>query len=177
MNGPAPPPGALTRVFRLPQELQELLILHTLIPATLVSIFWRLISFTIPLHDNFRPESSIPPLTDKVVLVTGSNTGIGKETVLQLARYSSARLFIAARNEAKAAEAIQEVGRVAPSAHVSFIQLDLTSFKSIHEAAEKFNAQCSRLDILINNAGKQNSLHSMDYHYRRRSDRVLDGHA
>src|ERR1700712_545384 len=115
-NGAAPPSGALARISRLPQELKELLILHTLVPATLVSIFWRLISFTIPLRKNFHPESDIPALTDKVILVTGSNTGIGKETVFQLAKHKPAQIFIAARNEAKALETIDEIESTVPGA-------------------------------------------------------------
>jgi hypothetical protein len=158
LNGAPPTSEALARISRLPQELQELLILHTLVPATLVSIFWRLVSFTIPLRKNFHPGSDIPTLTDKVILVTGSNTGIGKETVLQLARHKPARVFVAARNKAKALEAIQEIESAAPDAQISFIQLDLTSFTSIRDAVKNFNSQCSRLDILINNAGGQDFL-------------------
>lgn len=147
-------PGPLARLSRLPQELQELLILHTLVPATLVSVFWRLLSFTIPLRQNFRPETSIPALTDKVILVTGGNTGIGKETVLQLAKHRPSKIIIAARNEAKACRAIQDIESAAPGVQITFIPLDLMSFKSIREAVDSFNAQCPRLDILVNNAGE-----------------------
>lgn len=146
--------GPLARLSRLLKELRELLILHTLVPATLVSVFWRLLSFTIPLRQNFRPETSIPALTDKVILVTGGNAGIGKETVLQLVKHKPSRIFIAARNEAKAKEAIRQIESVAPGVQIAFIRLDLMSFKSIQEAVDKFKSQCSRLDILINNAGK-----------------------
>lgn len=146
--------GPLARLSRLPTELRELLILHTLVPATLVSVFWRLLSFTIPLRQNFRPETSIPALTDKVILVTGGNAGIGKETVLQLAKHKPSRIFIAARNEAKAKEAIRQIESVAPGVQIAFIPLDLMSFKSIREAVDRFKSQCSRLDILINNAGE-----------------------
>lgn len=145
--------GPLARLSKLPKELQELLILYTLVPATLVSIFWRLISFTIPLRKNFRPKTDIPALTDKVILVTGSNTGIGKETVLQLAKHKPSKIFIAARNEVKARETIREIENAAPGVQIAFIQLDLMSFSSIGDAVNTFRSQCSRLDILILNAG------------------------
>ncbi|QDS70450.1 hypothetical protein FKW77_009856 [Venturia effusa] len=146
-------PGPLARLYRLPQELLELLILHTLVPATLVSIFWRLVSFTIPLPQNFRPETSISALTDKVIFVTGGNAGIGSETVLQLAKHRPSNIIVAARNETKALRAIKEIETAVPGAQVTFMPLDLMSFKSIREAVNRFNLQCSRLDILINNAG------------------------
>ncbi|TID15920.1 short-chain dehydrogenase/reductase [Venturia nashicola] len=145
--------GTLARLSRLPTELRELLILHTLVPATLISVFWRLLSFTIPLRHNFRPETSIPALTDKVILVTGGNAGIGRETVLQLAKHNPSKIIIAARDEAKASEAIRDIENAAPGAQIMFISLDLMSFESIRQAVDKFNAHCSRLDILVNNAG------------------------
>ena len=50
----------------------------------------------------FSPFSvkDIPDLRGKVALVTGGNTGIGRESVLELAR-QGAHVFLAARNEKK----------------------------------------------------------------------------
>ncbi|KAL8859827.1 MAG: hypothetical protein Q9178_003660 [Gyalolechia marmorata] len=101
----------------------------------------------------FSPDKDIPDLSGKVIIVTGGNTGLGKESVIQLAKHNPSRLFLAARTPAKAEAAIEEVKNAVPSANVTYLKLDLCSFKSIWAAAQEFKSQSSRLDILLNNAG------------------------
>ncbi|CAI7574821.1 unnamed protein product [Penicillium glandicola] len=102
---------------------------------------------------SFTPESDIPDLTGKVILVTGGNAGLGKETVLQLAKHNPKKIFLGARSEVKATEAIRSLKSSVSNVEISWLPLDLTSGKSIKNAAEQVNAQSSRLDILILNAG------------------------
>ena len=79
---------------------------------------------------------------------------MGKETVLQLARHNPKKIFLGARSEAKAEEAIKSVKSSVPNdVEISWIPLDLMSGKSIKNAAEQVNAKSSRLDVLILNAG------------------------
>ena len=85
-------------------------------------------------------------------LFTG-NTGLGKESVLQLAKHNPSHIYLAARTPSKAQAAIQDIQREVPSASVTFLDLDLTSFSSISSAAREFTAHSRRLDILLNNAG------------------------
>ncbi|KAL8914866.1 MAG: hypothetical protein Q9172_006998 [Xanthocarpia lactea] len=101
----------------------------------------------------FSPDKDIPDLSGKVIIVTGGNTGLGKESVIQLAKHNPSRLFLAARTPAKAEAAIEQVKNAVPSANVTYLKLDLCSFKSISAAAQEFKSQSSRLDILMNNAG------------------------
>ncbi|CBF78350.1 uncharacterized protein ANIA_08603 [Aspergillus nidulans FGSC A4] len=102
---------------------------------------------------SFCPERDIPDLAGKVVLVTGGNTGLGKETIRQIIKHNPEQVFLAARSEEKAQNAIRELESTAPNIKITWLPLDLASTKSIHDAAETFRAHASRLDILILNAG------------------------
>ncbi|KAL2871696.1 putative short-chain dehydrogenase/reductase family protein [Aspergillus lucknowensis] len=102
---------------------------------------------------SFRPEQDIPDLSGKVVLVTGGNAGLGKETIRQILKHSPQKVFLAARSEEKAANAIAELKSSTPDASITWLPLDLSSTKSVQNAAEKFKSEASRLDILILNAG------------------------
>ncbi|KAF2454557.1 hypothetical protein BDY21DRAFT_290817 [Lineolata rhizophorae] len=102
---------------------------------------------------SFDAEKDIPDLSGKVILVTGSNTGLGKESVLQLVAHKPARVYLAARTPAKAEAAIADIKSHIPEAPITFLQLDLTSFESIKNAATTFKSESDRLDILMNNAG------------------------
>ncbi|OCK76751.1 NAD(P)-binding protein [Lepidopterella palustris CBS 459.81] len=101
----------------------------------------------------FNPSKDIPDLEGKVILVTGGNAGLGKESILQLAKHNPSRIYLAARTSSKAAAAIQEIKSAVPTADIEFLQLDLGSLKSVKQAADTFTNREGRLDILLNNAG------------------------
>jgi NAD(P)-dependent dehydrogenase (short-subunit alcohol dehydrogenase family) len=91
-------------------------------------------------------------LEGRVAVVTGANSGIGKETAVELAGMG-AHVIIAARNPGKAAAALEEVLARKPGSIVETLPLDLASFASVHAFADAFKARFDRLDILVNNAG------------------------
>lgn len=101
----------------------------------------------------FNPATDIPRLDGKIILITGGNIGLGKQSALDLSKHNPAEIWLAARNEEKAKNAIEEVKGLAPSVSVRFLQLDLASFDSIKVAARTFRNHVSRLDILLLNAG------------------------
>src|SRR6266498_2184287 len=82
-----------------------------------------------------------------------ANTGLGKETVLQLAKHNPAQIYLAARTESKANDAIAVIKSTVPNAKITFLPVDLTSFESIHKATSSFKASSPRLDLLVLNAG------------------------
>ena len=91
-------------------------------------------------------------LDGKTVIVTGSNTGIGRETALDLAS-RGARVILACRNIPKAQEAAKEIQNKTGNNKVIVKELDLASLKSVRNFAHEINQSEERLDILINNAG------------------------
>jgi retinol dehydrogenase-12 len=95
----------------------------------------------------------VSDLGGKVAVVTGGNSGIGKETAIGIAR-AGAHVVIAARNPAKAAAALAEIEtRADARGRVETIPIDLASFASVRAFADAFTAEHDRLDILLNNAG------------------------
>lgn len=91
-------------------------------------------------------------LDGKTVIITGANTGIGKETAIDLAR-RGARVIIACRNADRAEVALQEIIRRSGSTNVAYYNLNLASLESVRIFAQCFLKEEARLDILINNAG------------------------
>ncbi|CAL8336259.1 unnamed protein product [Boreogadus saida] len=96
--------------------------------------------------------TSTAKLHGKTVIVTGSNTGIGKKTAITLAK-RGARVILACRSQQRGEIALAEVIEESRSKEVVFMQLDLGSLKSVRTFAENFLKTEDRLDLLINNAG------------------------
>eukprot|EP00057_Strongylocentrotus_purpuratus_P007318 XP_011661792.1 PREDICTED: retinol dehydrogenase 11 [Strongylocentrotus purpuratus] len=88
----------------------------------------------------------------KTVIITGCNTGIGKETAKDLAK-RGARVIMACRNVEKAKEAQLDVIKESGSSNVVVKKLDLASMKSIREFVEELKKEEKSLDVLVNNAG------------------------
>ena len=89
-------------------------------------------------------------------IVTGANTGIGKQTALQLAQWG-ANVTIACRDIGKGKEAAEAILAVAKEAKVDVMPLDLSSFASIKAFAALWKARPStEISVLINNAGVMN---------------------
>jgi len=91
-------------------------------------------------------------LDGKVVVITGANTGIGKETAIDMAR-RGATVIAACRSELKGLKAVTEVREITKNPKIFFMALDLSSLQSVRDFADSFLKQYKRLDILINNAG------------------------
>jgi NAD(P)-dependent dehydrogenase (short-subunit alcohol dehydrogenase family) len=94
-------------------------------------------------------------MKNRVVLITGATSGIGKETARMLSLKGST-IVIAARDITKG-EAIQSEIKEISSNEVGLIQCDLSSQKSIRACCEEFKRKFGRLDVLINNAGIWNT--------------------
>ncbi|XP_061400892.1 retinol dehydrogenase 12-like [Musca vetustissima] len=118
--------------------------------------FWSVASLlSIGLFYKWREGPSYKKnnrIDGKVVIVTGCNTGIGKEVAFEMAR-RGARVYMACRNFNKCEKARREIVQLTGNTNVFNRTLDLSSLQSVREFAEAFNKEERRLDILINNAG------------------------
>ncbi|KAJ9647586.1 uncharacterized protein PV06_00297 [Exophiala oligosperma] len=91
----------------------------------------------------------------KTVIVTGSNTGLGKEAARHFARLGAAKLILAVRNTA-AGEAAKKDIEATTDCDASVIQvwhLDLASYDSVRAFAKRATDDLSRVDVLLENAG------------------------
>ncbi|KAJ7365271.1 hypothetical protein OS493_005370 [Desmophyllum pertusum] len=91
-------------------------------------------------------------LDGKTVIVTGANTGIGKETALDFAK-RGARVILACRDEQRAMNAARDIIAKTGSDKIVVRILDLGSFESVRAFGKLVNETEERLDILVNNAG------------------------
>lgn len=94
-------------------------------------------------------------VTKPLILITGSNQGIGLEVAKQLASTGKYRLIVSARSQEKATGAVNEIRAAmgASDIEVTPMVLDLVSDDSIVTAAAFIRESFGSLDILINNAG------------------------
>jgi NAD(P)-dependent dehydrogenase (short-subunit alcohol dehydrogenase family) len=95
-------------------------------------------------------------LTGKNALITGANTGLGKETTRVLA-LRGARVTMACRDIEKAEAARTSIlqqhrGQIAPE-QLDILKLDMNSLAGVRESAEQFLRWQRPLHLLINNAG------------------------
>jgi NAD(P)-dependent dehydrogenase (short-subunit alcohol dehydrogenase family) len=90
------------------------------------------------------------PLRDKVVLITGGSSGIGRATALRLARHGS-RIAVAARNTQALAEVVQEAEKLGTQALA--VPTDVTDPNQCGRAVETAVARFGRLDVLLCSAG------------------------
>ena len=96
--------------------------------------------------------ATVPDLSGKLAVVTGSNSGLGFGLARRLSA-AGADVVMAIRNRAKGEAAIDEIRATAPDAKLTIKPLDLSSLASVAALGEQLNADGRPIDILINNAG------------------------
>jgi NAD(P)-dependent dehydrogenase (short-subunit alcohol dehydrogenase family) len=89
---------------------------------------------------------------DKVALITGGTSGIGKATATALAAMG-AEVVVSGRNKERGEAAVEEIRDRSGSEKVSLMLADLAVQAEVRELAQEFREQHDRLDVLVNNAG------------------------
>ncbi|KAF9479833.1 NAD(P)-binding protein [Pholiota conissans] len=119
-------------------------------PAITMGLVQSMYDESLPPRSSFSTKD-IPDLSGKVIIVTGANTGIGKETARALLVHN-AKVYIACRHPEKAAQTIKDLKKDTEK-EALFLKLDLGNLKSVKVAAEEFIAKEKELHVLFNNAG------------------------
>jgi NAD(P)-dependent dehydrogenase (short-subunit alcohol dehydrogenase family) len=91
----------------------------------------------------------------KQLLVTGASRGIGRATVLALAKLG-ANLSLLVRDRERGEQVIEEIRGTNPNGRVDLFVADLSSMKEVRRVAKEYRDKHDRLDVLINNAGAIN---------------------
>jgi len=94
-------------------------------------------------------------LKNKIVLITGATSGIGKETALGLAKLGATIVFTT-RDSLKGEKTRNELIAATNNENIDMLQCDLASFESIKNCCKEFKSKYDRLHVLINNAGVWN---------------------
>ena len=92
-------------------------------------------------------------LKDKVAIITGSGSGIGRAAALIFAR-EGAKVVVADINESSAKKTVEEIEAKGGEA-ISF-QVDITVESQVKQMTQAAKEKFGKLDILFNNAGMQN---------------------
>ncbi len=90
-------------------------------------------------------------MDNKLCLITGCNSGIGKVTAIELAK-KGFEIIMLVRDSEKSRIAFEEI-KNASGGKISLKYVDLSSLDSIKKISEEIKSQYERIDILVNNAG------------------------
>jgi len=95
---------------------------------------------------------AVPDQAGKLIVVTGANSGTGKEAARRLAQ-AGAHVVLAVRTMAKGEQAREEILAAQPGAQLDVRRIDLADLASVQEFAGGLIADGVPVDALVNNAG------------------------
>ena len=101
---------------------------------------------------SFDPKALDVDVSSRSFMITGANSGIGKDAAMYLAK-KGATLHMVCRNETRGEEARKEVSDATGNDKVKLHILDMSQPRKVWEFVEKFSSSGEPLNVLINNAG------------------------
>jgi len=91
-------------------------------------------------------------MKEKICMITGASSGIGKATALGLARMG-ATVVMVARSRSHGEAALEEIKTVSGNPAVELLLADISSQAAIRQLAQDFKERHTNMHVLINNAG------------------------
>jgi NAD(P)-dependent dehydrogenase (short-subunit alcohol dehydrogenase family) len=102
-------------------------------------------------------------MKDRIVLITGATSGIGKQAAIELSKLD-AHIIIHGRTFEKADRTQREILSINSQARLSVVYGDFSSFYQIQELSNQIHFKVDRLDVLVNNAGIFNQKRKITKH-------------
>jgi len=90
-------------------------------------------------------------MEQKIILITGANSGIGKAAAQQLVQKGN-HTILACRNEEKGLAAVKEINDTTGMDNLELMIMDMSLQSSIQELAGNFEEKFDHLDVIIHNA-------------------------
>ena len=102
-------------------------------------------------HIEYLIEIRIINTMNKIVVITGATSGIGKATAMGLAKMDY-QLVVVARNKNKAEGVIEKISEKTGNSNIDLIIGDLGSIEDCDKILNEIKAKYDKIDVLINNA-------------------------
>jgi NAD(P)-dependent dehydrogenase (short-subunit alcohol dehydrogenase family) len=97
-------------------------------------------------------SSSVRPVEEQTILITGATDGLGKELAASLAD-AGATVLIHGRDDQRGREAIEKIRSRTGSDRLQWLRADLASLQEVRDLAQDVTDANGRIDALVNNAG------------------------
>ncbi len=97
-------------------------------------------------------SNSTKSMLNKICVVTGATSGIGKETAKALA-IEGATIIIVGRDVKKCISTVNQIKKHSGNSLVDYICSDLSDLKQVHNLTETLKQSHDHIDVLVNNAG------------------------
>lgn len=101
---------------------------------------------------SFDPKALDVDISSRSFMITGANSGIGKDAAVFLAK-KGATVHMVCRSETRGEEARKEITEVSGNERVKLHLLDMSHPRKVWEFVEKFSSSSEPIHVLINNAG------------------------
>ncbi|KAL4506985.1 hypothetical protein ABPG72_001406 [Tetrahymena utriculariae] len=107
--------------------------------------------FIVKIWSNGTYNNKKRDLSNQLIVITGSNTGIGLETAKNCVQ-NGAKVILACRDQKRTQNALDLINSIKPNS-AEFMRLDLSDLQSVRLFVNEFKSKYNKLDTLINNAG------------------------